>query len=228
MDFLASFLIPKPDGPGPKRDLILYPGDLKEVLKVGALGAAAASAYFMSMKVANRRIDPCIDLIDKPENFNLDPIIRANFVKLQAYRDLDTHLFKSAIANVDRLLLLEHVLASKQVKPAREDKYLATTNFKMAYMRMSELQLLAQENLSPSHVKTVDLFIKPIFAQLQKHYSNVLAFCTEYNPSDCMEQAPEDIAKAMIAYQKRTRSENKQRQHRRWEDAKHGRHRNNN
>ncbi len=197
MEFLKRFLVSAPDDPKNKKNqspFLFYPGDAKNAVQVGLLGFVAFSAYNLFTVFMKRNINPSVDFIDPVESMNCDPIIREAFIIIQNYRKLDPALFKAAVLNVDQLLFLENAMISQQIKPVYNDKILAWTHFRMGVNRLAELQAVIKDTMGNDHALAANMYIKKIYAQMQKHLLNVLHLCSEFNPKRLIERAPMLIA----------------------------------
>jgi hypothetical protein len=194
----AGNLLPKPKFGTPKKgEFILQQTDVADFVKWGAIGAVSMGVYQLGMKVAQRKINPCVDLKDRGDSLNHDPIIRDAFINLQKYRELNIWLFKTALQNVDHLLFLEYALLSKSVSPTHTDKSIAFSYFRMAVIRLNMLQLLVKEHLGNDHGMAVNIFVKQVYTQIQKHFLNVLHICSEFKPSNLIARAQQEVDSAL-------------------------------
>lgn len=196
------FLAPKGGGsikaPGKgSNGLQLYPGDAQKFLKWGSIGFLGFGLYQMSVTLAKRNINPCVEFKDQVEALNADPIIRDAMVQLQNYRELNPWLFKTALQNIDQLLFLESALLSQQVHPVKRDKDLAFTHFRMGVNRLSQFQFLVRKEMGNEHGMSVNILVKKVYTQLQKHLLNVLHLCSEFRPEHLIARAPLEVGVAL-------------------------------
>ena len=205
MDLLAQF-IGGPKGKSksgkPSPGLTLYPEDAKRFVKWGAAGFVGLGLYQLFMTMSKRNVNPSSEFIDPVESMNCDPIIRDSFICIQSYRNLNPWLFKTALQNVDQLLFLEHILLSGQEKPVPADKTLAWSHFRMGVNRLGQFQHLAKEQMNVSHAMVLNLYIRKIYEQLQKHFLNILHLCSEFNPHNLIARAPMEIERVLKALDK--------------------------
>ena len=183
-----------------KMQMLLYQNDAKDFVKWGAIGFLGMGIYQLGIRVAKRNINPCVELKDRADSLNLDPIIRDSFINMQSYRELNPWMFKTSIQNVDHLLFLENVLLNKTVHPTRNDKVIAFSYFRMSLIRLNMFQLLVKEKLGNDHAMAVNIFVKKIYTQIQKHFLNVLHICSEFKPGNLVARASEEVKSAMQAY----------------------------
>lgn len=205
-----------PDGKGMK--LMFQPGDAKNFLKWGAAGFVGLGLYQMFVTMSQRNINPCVDLKDKTECFNMDPIIRDGFIKLQGYRELNPWLFQRAVHNVDQLLFLEYVLVGQSVVPCSDDKVLGWTFFRVSVNTVHEFLFLIRESVGNEHAAAASMVVDKIYKQLQKHITNVLQLCRKFNPEKLLARAPMEVQRAVEQYKKGKKPENSWRK---WEKLRH-------
>ena len=200
MNVLMNLFGPPNGGGGggaKKKGIVLYPSDASLFLKYGIAGFVGFGVYSIAMQLAKRNINPEVEFQDPVESMNCDPIIRDAFINIQSYRELNPWLFKSALQNVDQLLFLEDALLSRKVRPVKSDKIIAFSYFRMGCNRLGQLQWLIKEKLSSEHALTFNLYVRKIYAQLQKHLLNILHLCSEFKPQHLIERAPLEIARIL-------------------------------
>lgn len=199
MNVLMNLIGPPNGGGGgaKKKGIVLYPSDASTFLKYGIAGFVGFGVYSIAMQLAKRNINPEVEFQDPVESMNCDPIIRDAFINIQSYRELNPWLFKSALQNVDQLLFLEDALLSRKVRPVKSDKIIAFSYFRMGSNRLGQLQWLIKEKLSSEHALTFNLYVRKIYAQLQKHLLNILHLCSEFKPQHLIERAPLEIARIL-------------------------------
>lgn len=202
--------------------LKFYPDDTKRFLQWGALGFLGLGAYQMFMTLAKRNINPCCELKDRTESLNNDPMIRDAFIHMQNYRELNPWLFKSALQNTDQLLFLEDALVSEKTVPVRKDKELAFTYFRMAVQRLNQFQMLVREELGNEQGMCVNIFVKKIYEQLQKHLLNTFHMCSRFKPENLIVRAQAEVQTALRNYRKNIPYKNPLRK---WEKVKRKKHR---
>jgi hypothetical protein len=184
-----------------KMKMILYKNDVGDFVKWGAIGFLGMGIYQLGMRVAKRNINPCIELEDRADSLNLDPLIRDSFINIQSYRKLDPWLFKSAIQNVDHLLFLENALLNKSIVATRNDKVISFSYFRMAVIRLNTFQMCVKEKLGNDHAMAVNIFVKKIYKQIQKHFLNILHMCSEFKPGNLILRAKGEVEEALKAYE---------------------------
>lgn len=184
---------PKATGGG----LQLYPGDAQKFLKWGSIGFFGFGLYQMALTLAKRNVNPCVEFKDQVEAMNTDPIVRDALIQLQNYRELNPWLFKTALQNIDQLLFLENALLSEQVHPVKRDKEIAFSHFRMGVNRLSQFQFLVRKEMGNEHGLSVNILVKKIYTQLQKHLLNVLHLCSEFRPDNLVARAPLEVNLAM-------------------------------
>ena len=180
---------------------VLYKQDAMDFMKWGLVGFVGLGVYTLGMKVAKRNIDPSVELHDRADSFNLDPVIRDSFINIQPYRKLNTWLFKMSVYNTDHLLFLENALLTKTALPTHNDKVLAFSYFRMALSRLNQFQILVRETLGNEHAMAVNMFVEKIYGQLQKHLLNVLHICSEFKPANLIARAQQEVEQAMQAFE---------------------------
>lgn len=177
--------------------LQFYPGDAEKFLKWGTLGFVGFGLYQMAATLAKRNVNPCFEFKDPVEAIQFDPIVRDAFIQLQSYREMNPWLFKTALQNIDQLLFLENALLSQKVLPARQDKNLAFTYFKMGVNRLNQFQHLVRSSLGNEHGMTVNILVKQVYNQIQKHLLNILHLCSKFRPENLIQRAPLEIEHAL-------------------------------
>lgn len=177
--------------------LQFYPGDAEKFLKWGTLGFVGFGLYQMAATLAKRNVNPCFEFKDPVEAIQFDPIVRDSFIQLQSYREMNPWLFKTALQNIDQLLFLENALLSQKVLPARQDKNLAFTYFKMGVNRLNQFQHLVRSSLGNEHGMTVNILVKQVYNQIQKHLLNILHLCSKFRPENLIQRAPLEIEHAL-------------------------------
>jgi hypothetical protein len=190
------------DGKSKDSKMIMYDKDVADFIKWGAIGFVGMGVYQLGMRVAQRNINPSVDLEDRADSINLNPIIRDSFVNLQSYRSLNPWLFRTSLQNVDHLLFLENALLTKQISPSQNDKAISFSHFRMGVVRLNQFQLIVKDKLGNSHAMAVNIFVKKIYDQIQKHFLNVLHICSRFNPGDLVARAQQEIDEAMKNYKK--------------------------
>jgi hypothetical protein len=183
--------------PGKGGKLQFYPGDAEKFLKWGTVGFLGFGLYQMAATLAKRNVNPCFEFKDPVEAIQYDPIIRDALIQLQSYRDMNTWLFKTALQNIDMLLFLENQLLTQKTVPVRQDKNLAFTYFKMGINRLNQFQHLVRSTLGNEHGLTVNILVKQVYTQMQKHLLNVLHLCSKFRPENLIQRAPLEIEKAL-------------------------------
>lgn len=181
--------------------MILYPDDAQKFLKWGTLGFVGLGLYQLFMTVAKRNINPSVEFKDPVESMNCDPIIRDSFVHIQSYRKLNPWLFKSALQNADKLLFLEDALLSQKAFPVRNDKVSAWTYFRLSVNRLNQFQYLVRERMGNEHGLAVNIFVRKVYDQLQKHVLNVFHLCSEFKPENLIARAPFEVERALKAFE---------------------------
>ncbi len=184
---------PKKGGGGPT----LYPGDFGKIAKWCVIGAVGFSAYQTAVMMAKRNVNGCVDFKDPVEAMNNDPIIRDALLQMQNYRDLNPWLFKTALQNIDQLLFLENALLSQQVSPVKKDKDIAFTHFRMGVNRLSQFHYIVTKELGTEQGMVVDVLLKRIYSQMQKHLLNILHMCSQFNPENLIARAPLEVRMAL-------------------------------
>jgi hypothetical protein len=185
-----------------KMKMILYKNDINDFMKWGAIGFLGMGIYQLGMRVAKRNINPCVELKDRADSLNHDPIVRDSFINIQSYRDLNPWLFRTALQNVDHLLFLENALLTKSVSPTHNDKVISFSYFRMAVIRLNMLQILVKEELGNDHAMAVNIFVQKIYGQIQKHFLNVLHICSEFKPNNLIARAKQEVEAALAQYKK--------------------------
>jgi len=181
--------------------VMLHQDDAKNFLKWGTLGFVGLGVYQLCMTMAKRNINPCVEFMDPVESMNSDPIIRDAMITLQSYRELNPWLFKTALQNIDQLLFLENALLSQQIQAVKNDKVASWSFFRMAIHRLGAFQYLVRERMGTEHGMTVNIFVRKIYAQLQKHILNILHMCTEFKPEHLIANAPLEINRILKNYE---------------------------
>lgn len=177
--------------------LQLYPGDAQKFLKWGSIGFLGFGLYQMAVTLAKRNVNPCVEFKDPVEAMNADPIIRDALIQLQNYRELHPCLFKTSLQNIDQLLFLENALLSQKVHPVKNDKDIAFSHFRVGVNRLQHFQFLVRKEMGNEHGMTVNILVKRIYAQMQKHLLNVLHLCSEFRPENLVARAPLEVGVAL-------------------------------
>jgi hypothetical protein len=175
----------------------LYPSDLTSTLKWGLTGLAAFSAYHLGMTMSKRRIDATSGFKDVVEAVQLDDDICRAFMNLQAYRELNPWLFRTALQNVDQLLFLENALLSGAAIAVKKDKVLAWSYFRVGLNRLAQFQYLIRQRLGTDHAMTAYMCVNVIYKQMQKHLLNVFHLCSRFQPEDLVASAPREIERVL-------------------------------
>jgi hypothetical protein len=176
-------------------DVTMYNKDLADMFRWGLIGAVGMGVYQMGMRMSNRNILPGVDLKDPNDCIASNPTILESFVEIQPYRRLDKASFKMAIQNVDNLLLREYGLRSGEITAMRKDKVEAFSYFRVAIKRLGKFSAVVEDRLGHEHALVVKLQIKRIFKEMQNSFSNILTFCSKFNPEELLRRAPEEIDK---------------------------------
>lgn len=180
-----------------KQKLQFYPGDAEKFLKWGSIGFLGFGMYQMAATLAKRNVNPCVEFKDPVEAIHFDPMIRDAYIRLQNYREINPWLFKSSLQNTDQLLFLENALLTEQVYPSRQDKDLSFTYFRMAVNRLNQFQHLIRSEMGNEHAMAVNMIVKKVYEQLQKHFLNILHLCSEFKPEHLIQRAPLEVAAAL-------------------------------
>lgn len=175
----------------------LQPGDTNDILKWGILGFVGAGAYQLAQRLNLRSIDQCVDLKDRVEAFNMDPVILDSFLRIQPYRPLNPWGFSMAVRNTDYLLFLENALLKGDVAPVRNDRVLAFSYFRVAVTRLNMIQHEVKSKMSNEHALAMNIYVKKIYQQLRKHLLNVLHLCSTFKPEHMLQRAEADVARVM-------------------------------
>lgn len=183
-----------------KKKTFFYKQDVQDFVKWGSIGFLGLGIYTIGMKVAKRNINSAIDLKDQTESVHLDQTVLEAFLNLQSYRDLNPWLFRTALHNIDHLLFLEDVLLRKVTLPTHNDKIISFSYFRIAVSRMNAFQLLVKERLGNDHGLVVNILIKNVYTQLQKHLLNILHMCSEFKPENLIARAQQEVDKALEEY----------------------------
>lgn len=197
--------------------LQLYPGDAQNFLKWGSIGFLGFGLYQMAVTLAKRNVNPCVGFKDPVEAMNTDPLIRDSLLQMQNYRDLNPWLFKTALQNIDQLLFLEHILLSQKAQPVKKDKDIAFTHFRMGVNRLSQFQFLVRKEMGNEHGMTINLLVKRVYTQMQKHLLNVLHLCSEFRPENLIARAPVEVVAALRRMDEDRAPENS---YARWEELR--------
>lgn len=201
MSILENVFMPAGKGQKAKgaggNGLQLYPGDAQKFLKYGTIGFVGFGLYQMAVTMAKRNVNPCVEFKDPVEAMNADPIIRDALIQLQNYRELHPCLFKTALQNIDQLLFLENALLAQKVYPVKNDKDIAFSHFRVGVNRLSQFQFLVRKEMGNEHGMTVNILVKRIYSQMQKHLLNVLHLCSEFRPENLIARAPLEVGVAL-------------------------------
>lgn len=201
MGILENLIMPSTSTDKPTKKVqggaTLYPGDFGKIAKWCVIGAVGFSAYQTAVMMAKRNVNACVDFKDPVEAMHNDPIIRDSLIQMQNYRELNPWLFKTALQNIDQLLFLENALLSQSVYPAKKDKDIAFTYFRMGVNRLSQFHFLVTKELGTEHGMTVNILLKRIYAQMQKHLLNILHLCSQFNPENLIARAPLEVQSAL-------------------------------
>ena len=176
---------------------IFQPDDAKKFMQWGAVGFMSMGLYQMFMTLRKRNVNACVDFKDPVESMNHNPIIRDAMLQLQSYRELNPWMFKSALQNIDQLLFLEAALMSDTVKPLKNDKIIAWSNFRIGINRLSQFQYIIRKQMGNEHAMVVDIFIKQIYSQMQKHLLNILHLCAQFKPDNLIARAPFEVERVI-------------------------------
>jgi hypothetical protein len=180
----------------------LYPKDTEDFIKYGTIGFIGLGMYQLFHKMKKRQIKPTVVLKDKAECIGNDVKILEALVILQSYRQVDTHLFKMAVRNIDRLLYLEHALQTDpDITPSTQDKVRAFSNFKIAINRLQELAFLIRNKMGNAHACVVKSQLEIIKSRLDIHMTHIFKLCSTFNPSRLIREA-ENILKNPKQYEK--------------------------
>jgi len=167
--------------------------DAAQFVRWGMIGFTIFGAYQMSSTILKRQIDPSGELIDECGSLHNDPQLCAHFIDLQHYRALNPWLFSTAILNADTLVLLENGLVTGFITPARNDKIIAFTHFKVAVERLNMLLSIIKEKMGVDHGMLAHVLVNDIYKNLRKRFLNILHMCTQYNPESLIRRAEEEI-----------------------------------
>ena len=181
-----------------------YRKDAVDFIKWGSIGFVGMGVYQLGLRLSKRGIKSTVDLVDRADSLGSNPIILDAFVNLQSYRSLDPWLFRTALQNVDHLLFLENALMSKRIIPARNDKAIAFSHFRMSVIRLNQFQFRVKDKLGNAHAMAVNMYVKKIYKELQKHLLNILHFCSQFNPGDLIARAQNEIDRALERYDNNT------------------------
>lgn len=177
-----------------------YPDDVKQLFKYGVLGASAMILYQFFHTMNRRSIDPCSELVDKPESMNTDPLLRDSFIILQSYRDLNRVRFRSAVLHVDKLLFLEKQLLDEKIQPLPDDKNTAFSYFKVGLNALNEFQYIVRDRLGNSHGMAANIQVQNIYTQMQKHLMNIFHLCLQFDPTKLAQRAKHDVETALYRF----------------------------
>ena len=167
--------------------------DASQVLRWGMVGFAVFGAYNMSSTILRRQIDPSGELVDECGSLHNDPTLCKLLIDLQHYRSLNPWLFSTAILNIDTLILLENGLVTGYIDPARNDKVIAFTHYKVAVDRLNMLLYEIKTKLGNDHGLLAHNLINDIYKNLRKRFLNILHLCSQYNPQSLIRRAEDEI-----------------------------------
>jgi len=208
-------------------------GNKEQLIKMGAsLGVAfsaytALTGYFGKGTLGKGTTEgqrPLKTFKDPVECVQHDAILNDAFLTLQQYRKLDKYLFGKTIQTVDQLLFLEQGLLQKQFPPSRSDKTKGWALFRLSLNKLNEFQHMVRTTMKNEHAVVVNILIKKIYEQLQKHILNVLHLCSRFNPNDWLKMASKEVDEAVrrMEHEHRTSATSKVRRRHLTEKWAHG------
>lgn len=185
-------------------------GDKDRMMKLGAaLGVGVVSYAAMTRYLSQRPVTAVAGpttFKDTVECIRDDPVLCEAFLTLQQYRRLDKHLFAKALQTVDQLLFLERGLLNKDFPPSRADKTKGWALFRLSLNKLNEFQHMVRTTMKNEHAVVVNILVKKMYEQLQKHILNVLHLCSRFNPNDWLKMASVEVDEAVRRMDTKTSS----------------------
>ena len=194
------------------------PDDKKGLATAFLIGGLGLAGYTMMNSRTRRNIDPTVDIPYPVRNLNYNPTVRERYIKLMAYHDLAPFEYRQSIIHADNLLFLEKQIANKKLTPSNDDLSAAWRHYILALENLLEIQNEVKSVMGESHGLTANIQVEKIYAELMKHFINIMRTCGKFNPEDMLERAQYDIEKAL----KRNvfSKERKRRRRNKWEKYK--------
>ena len=175
----------------------IYKSDVNDFVRWGAVGFVAMGLYQLGLKMNKRNISKSAELKVRTEAMDCDPIILEALINIQHYKDLAPWFFEPAVTNIDRLLFLENAMLKKDIIPMSKDKSIAFIYFKVGLNRLNEFQYIVKEEMGNDHGATVNIYVKKIYEQIQKHFINCLHMCGNFKPENFIKRAEEEVQKVL-------------------------------
>jgi hypothetical protein len=171
--------------------------DGKKLFQTGLVGAIGFTVYQLVMDAYKTNACPSTRFKDNVDCLYLNPVLGAQFMKLQEYRKLNKFLFRSAITVADRLCILHDALISGHSPPKPNDKEVAFILLSVTSNHLTRFQWEVKEHMTTDHVYTVHLIVNEIFKELEKLNDNILAMCSKYDPHLLVNRAKQDVEKVL-------------------------------